>query len=97
VAGQKPDVYFNRKVDDIEKLCELQAAILETASRYVRSGGALCYSTCTVFKEENDGVIEGFLKRHAEFNLADEPIRLFPHIDGCDGFYIAKMIKTVQK
>ena len=56
-------------------------------------GGTLVYSTCTVFKDENELQIKNFLNKHNEFELIDE-IKLFPNVDKTDGFYIAKLTKT---
>ena len=104
VAGSKPDVLFNRSEADIDSLAEVQAKILETAARYVKTGGRLCYSTCTVLKRENTDVVRAFLRRHPEFSPVKgttprggaerEEICLFPHVDGTDGFYVAVLTKN---
>ena len=65
---------------------------LENGAFYLRSGGTLVYSTCTVFKEENELQIASFLDTHKDFKLIEE-IKLFPNIDKTDGFYIAKLQK----
>ena len=84
-------------------LPDIQLAILENACRYVKSGGTLVYSTCTVFPDENIGNVNRFLERHGEFTLVPFSVgelnfdkgyaALFPHIHGTDGFFVAKMIK----
>ena len=104
VAGSKPDILFNRSPNDIEELAKTQSAILRTASRYVKNGGRLCYSTCTIIKSENDDVVKGFLKGNENFSIekikspysAEEEnlIKLFPHIHKTDGFFVAVMKKT---
>jgi 16S rRNA (cytosine967-C5)-methyltransferase len=97
VAGKKPEILWNRKEGDIEKLAALQTKILNNAARYVREGGRLGYSTCTVFKAENDAVAERFLKENPHFTRDGEPLRLFPHTDGCDGFFAVNFLKGTDK
>ena len=64
-----PDLKWRRKEKDIERLAELQSLILENLSHHVNKGGILVYSTCTVFHEENEDVVEKFLDEHPEFQL----------------------------
>lgn len=94
VIRKKPDIKWTRNKDDIAKLVEIQKNILECGAQYLRSGGTLVYSTCTVLKEENEYQIKKFLNKYSEFELVEE-IKLFPNIDGTDGFYIAKMRKNI--
>lgn len=88
VAGSKPDILFNRSASDIDGLTAIQSKILDTASGYVKSGGRLCYSTCTVLKRENGNITTDFVARNPDFRCIKE-ISLFPHIDRTDGFYVA--------
>lgn len=105
---KNPDLKWRKGQEDIRRLAELQLAILTNLSKYVREGGILVYSTCTVFREENDEVVERFLKEHREFQL--EPVssllpknclsfteegylKTFPPKDGVDGFFVARMIR----
>ena len=92
VIRKKPDIKWTRSEQDIGELVEIQKNILECGAQYLRSYGTLVYSTCTVLKEENENQIKKFLNKHREFTLEEE-IKLFPSIDGTDGFYIAKMVK----
>lgn len=94
----KPDVMFNRTQTDIAKIVESQNAILNTAKMYVKKGGYLCYSTCSIFKKENDNVISEFLRNNDDFtkdavgNSCDGFVRLLPSIDkGADGFFVARL------
>lgn len=106
---RKPEIKLIRKEEDIASLSELQSNMLETVKDYVKVGGHLIYSTCTIEKKENIDVINNFLNKNQNFklvniedkieneenllNLKDGYINLFPHIHGTDGFFIAKMIK----
>ncbi|MBR6253767.1 MAG: 16S rRNA (cytosine(967)-C(5))-methyltransferase RsmB [Clostridia bacterium] len=92
VIRKKPDIKWTRKEEDLPELIDTQRKILECGAEYLKTGGTLVYSTCTVLKDENERQIEKFLKKHPEFKLEEE-IKLFPHKNHTDGFYIAKMIK----
>ena len=104
IIRKKPDIRY-KPLDAIERLPEVQRAILETVSRYVKPGGALLYSTCTVRKEENEAVVLPFLQAHPEFSLEPFPVpdgldlpnegyaALLPHKHAADGFFICKLRK----
>lgn len=101
IIRRKPDIKWNK--ENIEALPELQLKILENASKYLKVGGELVYSTCTILKRENEAVIKRFLEKNEGFELvkAELPgklgrenegyITLYPNIDGTDGFFIAKI------
>ena len=101
IIRKKPDIrYKNPK--ELAQLPAIQKAILENASTYVRSGGTLIYSTCTVLPEENEQITEEFLAKHIDFELEpfDLPLpigkcrghlTLWPQRFGTDGFYICRM------
>lgn len=105
---RNPDLKWNRKEEDLRRLSQLQIAILENLSSYLKAGGILVYSTCTVFREENEEVIERFLRNHPEFQL--DPLekvlpheyhpfihqgyfKTFPPQNNMDGFFVARMKK----
>lgn len=90
VAAKKPDVYLFKDKDQIFGITETQAKILENGSRYVRGGGTLVYSTCTLLKDENEDMIKKFLKQNRHFRLEEEKYFL-PDGKGSDGFFVAKM------
>lgn len=92
VIRKKPDIKWTRKLEDLDSLLNTQKLILECCSAYVKTGGVIVYSTCTVLKDENEKQIERFLQKHKEFKLIEE-IKLFPNVNGTDGFYIAKLEK----
>lgn len=105
VLSRHPDGKWNRKKEDIERLALLQASILSRAAGALRRGGRMLYVTCTVSREENEGVVEKFLKKNGDctlVNLRDEAppwagdlieergfFRALPHLHGTDGFFAA--------
>ena len=93
VIRKKPEIKWTRKPEDIEEMVKIQEQILDNCSRYLKNGGTLVYSTCTVFKKENREQIEKFLEKHKEYKL-EEDISLYPHKHGTDGFYIAVLKKN---
>ena len=102
VIRKKPDIRY-KPLDAIERLPAIQTAILENVCRYVRPGGTLLYSTCTVRKEENEDVARTFLLAHPEFSpepfavpagldLKNEGYAtLLPQKHAADGFFICKL------
>ncbi|MDE5592932.1 MAG: hypothetical protein K2I75_03260 [Clostridiales bacterium] len=88
----KPDILLNRKAEDITELTELQTKILNAAAEYCRLGGVLCYSTCSILKAENEGIVERFAATHDNYKLIDST-KLLPDTDRCDGFYIARFLR----
>ena len=103
VIRKKPDVRY-KDLSRISALPEIQLAILDRQADYVRPGGVLVYSTCTILKQENEGVVEAFLDRHPEFapERIDLPegcgaegamLTLLPCVHDTDGFFIAKLRK----
>lgn len=88
----KPEIKYHTKLRDSKNLSKIQFNILTNASKAVKLGGELIYSTCTVTYEENEGVIEKFLESNDDF-IAHEPVRLWPHRDHCDGFFIQKFTR----
>ncbi|MDD7429548.1 MAG: 16S rRNA (cytosine(967)-C(5))-methyltransferase RsmB [Oscillospiraceae bacterium] len=103
VMRGKPEIKY-KDPDDFKGLPQIQYDILQNASKYVKSGGVLVYSTCTVNPAENDGVTKRFLESHPDFygvpflERYGEPfggcsVTVFPKHFGSDGFYICKMMK----
>lgn len=101
IIRKKPDIRY-KNPRDLAQLPAIQGDILENACRYVRPGGVLVYSTCTVLPEENQEIIHVFLSRHPEFRretftlpgpvgLCDGEATLWPQRLGTDGFYICRM------
>lgn len=105
VIGKKPDIRYKNPVE-ADRLPEIQYAILENNARYVRPGGVLVYSTCTIFSAENHFVIQKFLARHPEFAPEDFSagalrsekgmLALYPDLHHTDGFFVAKLRKAAD-
>ena len=102
VLHKKSDLRY-KDPKTLEELPALQYAILEASAKYLKDGGTLIYSTCTVSKAENERVVEKFIKNNpgyqlSPFKLGGEEypgyITLLPHIHGTDGFFIAKILKN---
>ena len=90
VIRRKPEIKYKEFSNEMMLLPKKQYAILSASSSYVRPGGTLVYSTCTINPEENEKVIEEFLKRNREFEKV-ERILLLPNMNGTDGFFICVM------
>ena len=98
VRYTSPDILLNRTDNDIKSLSQLQYEILSNASRYLRSGGVLTYSTCTILRQENQQVVDKFLKEHKDFQLLPLTdgkgyLTILPMDSGIDGFFVAQMRK----
>ena len=101
IIRKKPDTRY-KKADDLFTLPVIQSAILDNAARYVRPGGTLVYSTCTILPEENEQVTQAFLAEHTDFTLeafklpqpvgnSNDSLTLWPQRHETDGFYICRM------
>ena len=101
-----PDVFLTRKESDISEMAHIQNSIAQNALAYLKTGGVMIYSTCTLFKEENDDVVDALVKsgkavlEHIDCDNIDGgkyagnvgKIQILPHAE-YDGFYIAKLRK----
>lgn len=92
VIRRKPEIKYRELEDNGREFGEKQLEILELSSRYVKKGGFLLYSTCTINKIENADVVSKFLSNHNEYEL-EKSRQLLPGIDETDGFFICKMRK----
>lgn len=95
ILRRKPEIRY-KEYEDVKELPQIQTTILDHASRYLKTGGILMYSTCTLEKKENMDQVEKFLSSHKDFVLESRPRELYPHLDGSDGFFIAKFRKTTS-
>ncbi len=105
VINENPDIKLNRKESDISALAALQLKILTNCSRYLKSGGTLYYSTCSILPEENDSIAVSFLNGNPDFTLAipSSPLghkttkyglQFLPHISLGAGFYLTAFKKA---
>ena len=104
VINENPDIKLFRKEEDIQSLNKTQLEILNNCSRYLKSGGRLYYSTCSVLPEENDSIVYSFLEAHPDFTLEipDSPLshrktkfglQFLPHISLGAGFFLTSFVK----
>jgi 16S rRNA (cytosine967-C5)-methyltransferase len=106
---RNPEIKWRVCPEDAEKSSLLQKAILANAALYLKRGGSLIYSTCTITEEENEAVIEDFTNRHPDFicicppdtinsSLVDDHgyFRSYPHRHGTDGFFGVVLVKGME-
>ena len=107
VFAKQPSAKWRLALRSIEKMKEIQWQMINTCAYHVKAGGVLTYSTCSITLEENEMIIERFLKQHPEFSIADikpnigfpglkgldKCRRLYPHVHESSGFFIAKLLK----
>jgi 16S rRNA (cytosine967-C5)-methyltransferase len=106
VIAKKPEIRY-KSVADFARLPEIQYAILENCSRYVKFGGVLVYSTCTLLPEENEDNVLRFLAAHKDFEAVDFSVGDIDSVGGMlsltpdehmtDGFFVAKMKRREGK
>ncbi|WP_101772664.1 16S rRNA (cytosine(967)-C(5))-methyltransferase RsmB [Peptostreptococcus faecalis] len=105
IVRRKPEIKY-KKEEDVVELSKIQSKILRNSSKYVKKGGILIYSTCTLFKEENMDIIENFLNDNKDFTLdiidnvmidketqKDGYLKILPNKHNMDGFFICRMKK----
>ncbi|WP_314048919.1 16S rRNA (cytosine(967)-C(5))-methyltransferase RsmB [Peptostreptococcus stomatis] len=105
IVRRKPEIKY-KKEEEVENLPDLQYQILENASSYLKEGGILIYSTCTIFKQENTDVVDRFLNNHKDYELDDLGsvkeflgigdkglVKILPDRYEMDGFFICRMKK----
>lgn len=90
VIAAKPDIKYRMTREKQLELVKLQRQILDTVCAYVKRGGTLLYSTCTICRDENQDNVEWFLRNHPEF-VAEEIRQLLPVAGMQDGFFYARM------
>lgn len=100
IIRKKPDIRY-KDPEPLKGLPRVQRSILENCAQYVRPGGTLAYSTCTLLKRENGEVVDSFLADHPDFapepfalpHLGGQPGRItfWPHVHGTDGFFAVKL------
>lgn len=108
VLRRKPDIKWQKKKEDVEQITKIQYAILENCSKYLKTGGELVYSTCSILKEENENLVKKFLQKNKEFELEkikisdenffkkyleNEQFLQVEQNEKTDGFFICKLFK----
>jgi 16S rRNA (cytosine967-C5)-methyltransferase len=101
---RNPDLKWRQTPEAIDELAAKQTRILKSAASLVKPGGRLVYATCSVLRDENEAIVDGFLASHPQFTQGDASaelkranvaldtgpmLRLYPHVHGCDGFFAA--------
>ena len=92
VVRRKPEIKYKEHTDEMDLLPKKQLAILTASSSYVKPGGTLVYSTCTINPNENEKVTDAFVKRNPSFKKVERTL-LLPNVNGTDGFFICVMKK----
>ena len=93
---RNPEIRWRISENDIHELAAQQKLFLKNAARVLKPGGQLVYSTCSVERDENEEVIHNFLREHPDFKL-EKSLRLWPHREGTDGFFIASLQLAAQQ
>jgi len=106
IIRRKPDIKWARKAEDIEGIVALQRRLIRNVSKWVKPGGVMVYSTCTVLPEENECILNDFLMENQDFEADDIRVfvpdglalkakgcmlHLYPHTDGTNGFFISRI------
>lgn len=106
IISKKPEIKYRKHIDDIYDLAKIQENMLDIACKYVKVGGNLLYSTCTIDPIENENQIDSFLKRHSNYQLLDIKemldqavpsrggmVSILPNEQWSDGFFIAVLTR----
>jgi len=108
VLKRKPDIKWQKNKEDMQEIIKLQKNILDVCSKYLKKGGEIVYSTCSILKEENDDIIDKFLEKNTNFKIEkydfddknyfekfiknNKYIQVYQN-EKTDGFFICKMVK----
>ena len=103
VCGKKPELRY-KDIDESRELPAIQLEIAKNGARYLKAGGVMVYSTCTLNNAENCDVVRRFVAENTDFVLEDFTVgtlsseggmlTLYPHVHNTDGFFIAKLRKN---
>ena len=109
VLKRKPDIKWKKSKEDIKEITKIQEKILQNCSKYLKKGGEIVYSTCSIIKEENEEIIQKFIKNNANFKLIELKnienkyfekyvkdnrfIQIYQN-EKTDGFFVCKMLKS---
>ncbi|MEG1527817.1 MAG: 16S rRNA (cytosine(967)-C(5))-methyltransferase RsmB [Clostridia bacterium] len=99
----KPDIKLFRTEQNLQELIAIQGKILANASKYVKVGGILVYSTCSLLKQENQDIVDAFLANHSNFALSPFSLdgyvinqackQFLPYEDNVEGYYVARLVR----
>ena len=92
VIRRKPEIKY-KDINEYQDITDIQLHILENSTSYLKENGRILYSTCTLRKCENEGIIQRFLDKYPQYELKYQHT-FMPHIDGSDGFYCALLQKS---
>ncbi len=93
VIKRKPDIKWQKKPEDISNITKIQEKILQNCSKYLKKGGTLVYSTCSILKKENENIINKFIKENSNFEIKNPEITTILPDELHDGFFITKITK----
>jgi len=105
IVNKKPDILLNRNIEKLNEIVKIQYDILDNSSKYVKRGGVLLYSTCSIMPQENEEIIDKFLKTHKDFYLTEidtQGIKVdenkfkytfYPNVSNTEGFFIGRLKK----
>jgi 16S rRNA (cytosine967-C5)-methyltransferase len=94
VLRRNADTKWKLKETDLDALLVAQTAILQEHALLPRVGGALVYATCSILAEESELQVAAFLQKNKNYTL-ESAVRIHPHRDNCDGFYMARLIRKL--
>jgi 16S rRNA (cytosine967-C5)-methyltransferase len=105
-VGRKSDLRWSKSEDELHQVAELQGQLIRIAARYVRPGGVLVYSTCSVDRGENEEIVGQFLAQNSDFEVSrldgsidstlvtgDGFYRAWPHLHSMAGAFAARLIR----
>ena len=92
ILGKKRDIKYNATPEGLAELSTIQKSIVNASWKYVKKGGTLLYSTCTINPDENEKMVE-WICAELPFTVKKGPVQLLPHKDDCDGFFYTVLIR----
>ena len=95
VLRKKTDIKYRMNEETEKDLVALQRAILDTVADYVKPGGTLMYSTCTIHRAENEKNVEWFVREHPQYRV-EKMQQIFPEEHLGDGFFLARLVRDVH-
>lgn len=92
ILGKKRDIKYNATPEGLAELSTIQKSIVNASWKYVKKGGTLLYSTCTINPDENEKMVD-WICAELPFTVKKGPVQLLPHKDDCDGFFYTVLIR----